>query len=307
LPEKGMTINYNSVSAVKAFLDKEGLGMRKKFGQNFLVNGDIRLRLVEALEEEGPSSGRREEVWEIGPGLGAMTRLLLDRGFGVRAFEIDPGFVRALKILFRDDKDFTLVEGDVMKTWPSASSASSARAAPLLLGNLPYNIAAALLADLIEKGRFFRRMVLTVQNEVALRAAARPGSSDYSSFSVLCSSVYTVRPLMLIRGACFYPRPKVDSRGLALDLRAGVDANTYPPCFYPLVRGLFSSRRKMIKNNLRSFIAGAGRDAGEVCAELLGASGLKGDERAENLGLDDFLALAKNLENMRILGSFEGS
>jgi 16S rRNA A1518/A1519 N6-dimethyltransferase RsmA/KsgA/DIM1 with predicted DNA glycosylase/AP lyase activity len=138
---------------------------------------------------------------------------------------------------------------------------------------------------------------------------------------------------MLIRGACFYPRPKVDSRGLVLDLRAGVDANTYPSCFYPLVRQLFSSRRKMIKNNLRGFIrakalnpecitpgeqpalpsgaglliAGRDRDTGGDCEELLRASGLKGDERAENLGIDDFLALAKNLENMRALGLFRNS
>ncbi|MDR1586231.1 MAG: 16S rRNA (adenine(1518)-N(6)/adenine(1519)-N(6))-dimethyltransferase RsmA [Treponema sp.] len=291
-----MEINYNSVSDLRAFLDKEGLGMRKKFGQNFLINGDHRLKLAEALGGEDSPDRRGGEVWEIGPGIGAMTRLLLDRGFRVRAFEIDPGFVRVLKILFRDDEGFALVEGDVMKTWPSAP------AAPFLLGNLPYNIGAALLGDLIEGGRLFRRMVLTVQNEVALRMAARPGSSEYSSFSVLCSSVYTVRPLMLIRGASFYPRPNVDSRGLALELRGDIKADTYPPCFYPLVRRLFSSRRKMIKNKLRGFIAGgAGRDADELCAELLRSSGLKGDERAETLGVDDFLALAKNLENMRIL------
>jgi 16S rRNA (adenine1518-N6/adenine1519-N6)-dimethyltransferase len=289
-----MEINYNSVSELRAFLDREGIGMRKKFGQNFLINGNIRLKLAEALEGKYPPDTARE-VWEIGPGLGAMTRLLLGRGFRVRAFEIDPGFARILRLLFRDDEGFVLVEGDVMKTWPAAP------AAPFLLGNLPYNIGAALLANLIEKGRLFRRMVLTVQNEVALRMSARPGSSDYSSFSVLCSSVYTVRPLMLIRGASFYPSPNVDSRGVVLELRGGVNADDYPSCFYPLVRRLFSSRRKMIKNNLCAFIAGAGRDAEGLCAELLRSSGLKGNERAENLDIDDFLALAKNLENMRIL------
>ncbi|MDR2134932.1 MAG: 16S rRNA (adenine(1518)-N(6)/adenine(1519)-N(6))-dimethyltransferase RsmA, partial [Treponema sp.] len=282
MPEKMTGINYNSVSGLRAFLEKEGIGMRKRFGQNFLINGDIRLKLVEALGGEDPPDAAPGEVWEIGPGIGAMTRLLLDRGFRVRAFEIDPGFARVLRDLFRDDRNFILVEGDVMKTWPAAP------AAPFLLGNLPYNIGAALLGNLTERGRFFRRAVLTVQNEVALRMGARPGSPDYSSFSVLCSSVYTVRLLMPVRGASFYPRPNVDSRGVVLELREGAGADTYPPCFYPLVRRLFSSRRKMIKNRLRDFIAGP--DAGGLCAELLRSSGLRGDERAENLGIDDFLA-----------------
>jgi 16S rRNA (adenine1518-N6/adenine1519-N6)-dimethyltransferase len=109
---------------------------------------------------------------------------------------------------------------------------------------------------------------------------------------------------MLIRGASFYPSPNVDSRGVVLELRSDVSADTYPSCFYSLVRRLFSSRRKMIKNRLCGFIAGPRRDAGGLCAELLRSSGLKGDERAENLGIDDFLALAKNLENMRTLIRF---
>ena len=147
-------INYNSASALRDFLESEGLGMRKKFGQNFLINPSVRQSLVDAL---GARSG--DEVWEVGPGLGAMTSLLLERGFSVKAFEIDPGFIGVLKKIFYDEKNFTLVEGDVMKTW------SAQEPSPFFLGNLPYNVGAALLADLIEKGRLFTRMVVTVQKE----------------------------------------------------------------------------------------------------------------------------------------------
>jgi 16S rRNA (adenine1518-N6/adenine1519-N6)-dimethyltransferase len=282
-----MGINYDSARELKSFLESRGLGMRKKFGQNFLINRDIRQRLADALK-----AGKGDEVWEIGPGLGAMTRHLLDRGCKVRAFEIDPGFIRVLGELFAGEDNFTLIEGDVLKTWRQAGEAD------FLLGNLPYNIGAGFLAALIEAGRFFRRMVVTVQKEVALRARARPGSGDYSSFSVVCASAYRVSPLMTIRGACFYPVPHVDSQGLCFERE--VEAPVYPALFYSLVRALFASRRKMIKNKLRAFAASrleAGGDADRLGAEALEICGLTGDERAETMDLKTFGALAKALED----------
>jgi 16S rRNA (adenine1518-N6/adenine1519-N6)-dimethyltransferase len=146
-----MELNYNSGLALEAFLKTEGLGMRKRLGQNFLLNQDIRLRLADAL---GAQAG--EQVWEIGPGLGAMTRILLDRKFQLCAFELDHGFIRVLYRLFGNDAGFTLIEGDVLRTWKSQSPV------PYMLGNLPYNIAASLIGDMTEQQRFFKCMVVTV-------------------------------------------------------------------------------------------------------------------------------------------------
>jgi len=282
-----ITINYNSASALRSFLEREELAMRKKFGQNFLINPAVRTALVEALGAE-----KTEEVWEIGPGLGAMTALLLEKGLNVRAFEIDAGFIRILKDIFADEKGFSLVEGDVMKTWKTQKPAFK------LLGNLPYNVAAALLADLIEEGRVFSRMVVTVQKEVALRMAASAGSPDYSSFSVLCSSVYKVKPLMVIRPSSFFPQPNVDSMGVLLENK---NSGAYPSVYYPLVRSLFAARRKTIKNNLMNFIASRakGACAQDLCATVLSENGLIGNERAETLEPEAFLSLAKSVENMR--------
>jgi 16S rRNA (adenine1518-N6/adenine1519-N6)-dimethyltransferase len=262
--------------------------MRKKFGQNFLINPAVRVALVRALE-----AAAGESVWEIGPGLGAMTSLLLEQGLLVRAFEIDSGFARALREFFAGNADFTLVEGDVLKTWQGEP------AAPYLLGNLPYNIAAVLLADFIERRRFFKRIVVTVQRETALRMAAVPGCADYSSFSVLCASAYRVKPLMIIKSASFYPRPNVDSQAVLLELHEDA-ARIMPACFYPLVRQLFSSRRKTIKNNLTGFFnAGQGMSAA-MALEALEKSALDGNKRAEDLALKDFTALAKTIEDMGI-------
>jgi 16S rRNA (adenine1518-N6/adenine1519-N6)-dimethyltransferase len=271
-------LNYNAPSAIRAFLDERGLGMRKRFGQNFLINPSARARLLDALEAQAG-----EEVWEIGSGLGAMTAGLLDRGLAVRAFEIDPGFCAALRDFFGAIPGFTLVEGDVLKTWPRAG------AAPYLLGNLPYNIGATLLGDFIERRRFFSRMVVMVQREVARRMCARPLSKDYCAFSVLCASAYRVRPLMTLKGACFYPPPRVDSEALCLDLHDG--AGSYPALLQDLVRCLFSSRRKTIRNNLRVFVSSRWPSGEDLVEEVLKAAGLSGNERAESLSLEDFVFL----------------
>ena len=288
-----MTLNYNSASALRAFLDQEGLGMQKKFGQNFLINPETRKALVQTLDAK---SG--DEVWEIGPGLGAMTAMLLENGLKVKAFEIDIGFIRVLKNIFAENKNFTLVEGDAMKTWQNHQPV------PFLFGNLPYNVAAAFLADLIENGCIFSRMVVTVQKEVAQRMAASAGKPDYSSFSVLCASAYNVKPLMTIRPSSFYPQPNVDSMAVLLEKK---DTQKYPAVFYPLVRALFSSRRKTIKNNLLNFLSARFGESlqnksavQDLCASVLQSNLLDGGERAEILGQEVFLSLALSIDNMRL-------
>ncbi|MDR1107839.1 MAG: 16S rRNA (adenine(1518)-N(6)/adenine(1519)-N(6))-dimethyltransferase RsmA [Spirochaetaceae bacterium] len=290
-------INYDSAQQLSAFLDERGLGMQKKFGQNFLVNPGARKKLLDALEIK---SG--DEVWEIGPGLGAMTQGLLERGARVTAFEIDRAFNLILKELFGDNENFRLIEGDVFKTWRTVPAD-----APFLLGNLPYNIGAALLADFIEHRRFFTRMVVTLQRETANRMLARPGSGDYSSFTVLCASAYTVKPLLVLKGPSFYPVPRVESQGLRLDLRSDRVAGGYPVFFRPLVRCLFSSRRKTLRNNLQNFVLsgiinkevlGDKKQVQDFCMRVLEAGGIEPQERAENLGYEDFIALAQLVEDM---------
>lgn len=286
-------INYNSSSALRAFLEQNNLGMQKKFGQNFLVNPEIRKSLADAL---GAKSG--DEVWEIGPGLGAMTALLFENGNNVKAFEIDTGFIRVLKDLFKDKNNFSLIEGDVLKTWEQEWEKEKSANGRFLLGNLPYNIAASLIADFIEKGCVFSRMVVTVQKEVALRMSAKPGSKDYSSFSVLCGSVYKIKPLMTIHSSSFYPKPNVDSMGVLLE--ANLPPEPYPKTLYPLIRALFSSRRKTIKNNLINILSVpwlASKPC--LCVRLFSDNNLTGNERAETLELSQFVSLARSLENLQ--------
>ncbi|MDR1074551.1 MAG: 16S rRNA (adenine(1518)-N(6)/adenine(1519)-N(6))-dimethyltransferase RsmA [Treponema sp.] len=303
------SLNYDSPQSLRAFLESRRLGMRKKFGQNFLINQDARRKLIDALEiHEGAV------VWEVGAGLGAMTSLLLERGAIVNAFEIDAGFIAVLQEFFGDNPRFHLVEGDALKTWrlqPKPSVADPA--ADFFFGNLPYTIAATLLADFIEKSRFFKRLVATVQKEVAARIIAKPKSKRYSSFSVLCASAYTMKPLMTLKGASFYPAPHVDSQAVRFDIRTDIDpATAYPPLFRPLVRCLFASRRKIVKNNLIAFASSRFRgnsrvaggvdngasNASAIAVEALRHCGIPENERAENLEIQDFVNLAEKIAHL---------
>lgn len=284
-----MLPDYNAPSALAAVLDEHGFGMQKKFGQNFLINAHIRQELVSAL---GLSAG--DSVWEVGPGLGSMTSLLLETGADVTVFEIDRGFVRLLTSYFGSHQSFHLIEGDVLKTW----KAEYTRQAPdAFFGNLPYNIAAKLIAATIEAECFFDRMVITVQKEVGLRMTAAPGSADYSSFSVLCQWAYDVVPIRDIAPASFWPKPNVESRALRFTKKQAPLPVRDARLFLTLVRSLFGARRKTVKNNLSTLLAARGKNTPPAEALLKEAS-IDPAARAETLTVYDFIRLSDILGNM---------
>lgn len=289
-----LSLEYDSPAALRRFLDERGFGMQKKFGQNFLVNRAARERLVEAL---GAGTGAR--AWEVGPGLGSMTELLLDKSLDLTVFEIDRGFAGALRELFGERPGFRLVEGDALKTWPV--EAREKGAARFFFGNLPYNIAAVLIASFIEADVFFDRSVVTVQKEVAKRMTAQAGDEDYSSFSVLCASAYSVRPLMTLKPHSFYPAPNVDSQAVVMERRPFVLPPEVLRVFRPLVRALFSSRRKTVKNNLEAFLSSP-----DLAGAALAEARIDPAVRAEKMDLEAFSRLAAAIVSAREAASGGG-
>jgi 16S rRNA (adenine1518-N6/adenine1519-N6)-dimethyltransferase len=204
-----LTINYDSPVALKNFLDSKGMAMQKKFGQNFLINSQARKLLVDSLKVDENTT-----VWEVGPGLGCMTSEIIQRGAKLTAFEIDRGFAAVLKEIFEGNENFSIVEGDVLKTWKNYYKENGLP--DRFFGNLPYNIAATLIADTIENNCRFDKCVFTIQTEVAQRMIAKPGTADYSSFSVLCQWAYDVKNIMDRGGGNFWPKPNVGSRTVLL-------------------------------------------------------------------------------------------
>lgn len=282
--------DYNSPAELKQVLDANGFSMQKKFGQNFLINEDARRRLVDALElTEGM------KVWEVGPGLGAMTNTILERGADLTVFEIDRGFASLISGFFEDYSKggtFRIVEGDVMKTWKG--HLKEAGQPDRFFGNLPYNIAATIIADTIENNVRFNKCVFTVQKEVAQRMCAKPGTADYSSFSALCQWAYDVKPLLDLAGGNFWPKPNVDSRAVVFTKKADFPCCKNPELFIKMQRALFSSRRKTVRNNLSQFLKN--NDLAVSCLEKAGIDIMK---RAEVLTLPELLHLSDVIEDAK--------
>jgi 16S rRNA (adenine1518-N6/adenine1519-N6)-dimethyltransferase len=274
--------DYDSPAKLKSFLDEHGLSMQKRFGQNFLINRAAREKIADALDI---SSDMR--VWEVGAGLGALTETLLKKDAALTAFEIDRGFAALLPVFFEHEQQagrFALVEGDVLKNWQPAINKHGMP--ERFCGNLPYNIAATLIADTICAGVRFPRCVFTVQKEVALRMAAGEGSADYSAFSVLCRWAYTVKPLFDLAPGNFWPRPDVDSRVVLFEPQADFPGCNDPQRFVRLVHAAFAHRRKTMKNNLASFFGGT-----QQAEDALASAGINPAARAETVSVERLLSL----------------
>jgi len=283
-------LDYDSPTALKKFLDDNSFAMQKKFGQNFLINRSCREKLLSALKTEPNMS-----VWEIGPGLGAMTESLLSKGTKLTAFEIDYGFSKALTTMFSDFDNFNLIEGDVLKTW--SDTAKSTGKPDRLFGNLPYNIAATILAQFITSGMIFDVCVVTIQKEVAMRMIASPSTKDYSSFTVLCQWAYDITTIMDIAPGSFWPKPNVASRAVRLTRKKQPLQCTNNAVFFSLIRGLFASRRKTIYNNIRTWLSTNGyerenNNTEKIALEVLSKAGIDKMVRAEALELKDFIVLS---------------
>ncbi len=266
-----------------------GLGPRKRWGQNFLINRGAREKILKELDlKEG------ERLWEIGPGLGAMTKMAAPYPVELTAFEIDPGYVEYLKRAMKSFSRFRLVEGDVLKTWQAERVRTGEP--HKVLGNLPYNAASAIIAAFIENAFFPELMVFTVQNEMGQRMTASPGEHSYSSFSILCQSAFAVKDCGVLKPGSFYPVPRVSSRVIALSPHCKFRDMKNPVLFQRLIRDIFTSRRKTLGNNLAA-MAGRGfaRFGKELLFSVFEEEGIDLGLRPEKLSVAQYAALADRL------------
>ncbi|MDX9935200.1 MAG: 16S rRNA (adenine(1518)-N(6)/adenine(1519)-N(6))-dimethyltransferase RsmA [Sphaerochaetaceae bacterium] len=259
--------------------------MSKKFGQNFLISSSARKRIADAV-----ISKQGVRVWEVGPGIGALTVQLLNRSANVTAFEIDHGFCRILRNeAFIGEPNFNLIEGDVLKTWEKVFHQQGTP--DVICGNLPYNVGSVCIAKFLEKQCLPQLMVYTLQKEVADRLSASEGSKLWSSFTILANIDYKVRTVCSISSQSFYPPPNVDSSVVMMEKRVqplvGPDERR---TFLTMVDDVFAQRRKTLRNNLLS-----GKTVNllgkENLLERLELSGIPNNERAEQLGFPDLLLL----------------
>lgn len=245
---------------------------RKRFGQHFLVDEGIIHAIVNAIHP------RPDEVLvEIGPGLGALTKPLLERTPHLHVVELDRDIIARLKKDYRPER-LSIHEGDALK-FDFASLGKGIR----VCGNLPYNISSPLLFHLMDYADNIVDMTFMLQKEVVDRMVAEPSTPAYGRLSVMLQRRFHMEWLLDVPPEAFDPPPKVDSAVVRLIPKA---AGTYPELderrFAEIVAAAFSQRRKTLRNTL-------GKVIGE---EAFKATGIDPGLRAENLGLADFEKLA---------------
>ncbi len=268
--------------------------MQKRFGQNFLLNQNVRERIVELVEMK-PNS----VVWEIGPGMGAITSLMAGYCKKLNVFEIDRGFILLLKELYKKAPAFNIIEGDALKNWPLVAKEESTP--DILIGNLPYNVGSLIIASVIEKALLPERMAFTVQKEVALRMSEKSGGKQYSSFSMLCGLDYEVKKTFDIQPGSFYPKPEVVSSVALMVKKAertlagySLDDPEIRGNYFKIIRDLFKQRRKTINNNLikSGFLTPYEQGQPGLAAKLCSQCGINPADRGERISIEQAWKLA---------------
>jgi 16S rRNA (adenine1518-N6/adenine1519-N6)-dimethyltransferase len=258
-----------------ALLKQFGLRPSKSLGQNFLQDNRA-LQNIVISADIAPS----DDVLEIGPGLGNLTRYLALAAHTVTAVELDKALFPALKTVVAPYHNVRLVQGDILRLSPADLLLPPDY---LVVANIPYYITSAVLRHLLESGGHPRRLVLTVQEEVAKRICARPGKMSLLSLSV---QVYgNPRIVAYIPAEAFYPTPKVDSAVLRVEIlpEPAISAPLLDT-FFMLIKAGFSQKRKKMRNSLSG---GLGIKPVEA-EKILAAAGIDPMRRAETLSLEEW-------------------
>ena len=281
-------IDVCDIQVMKPLLAEHGFHFSKAKGQNFLTQRWVPERIAED-SGVGPDVG----VLEIGPGIGPLTQQLALRAGKVCAVELDTRLEPILQKTVGDFSNLEIIWGDVLKQdVPALVQEKFAGLRPMACANLPYYITSPILSALLEAD-CFEAVTVMVQKEVAQRIAAKPGSGDYSAFTVFCQ--YYAEPELLfdVPAHCFLPQPKVTSAVITLRVRKERPWQIHDrDVFFRTVRASFAMRRKKLSNGLVSGFPQLGKTGAE---EVIAACGFPENVRGETLGIPEFAAIANEI------------
>jgi 16S rRNA (adenine1518-N6/adenine1519-N6)-dimethyltransferase len=277
--------------SARTSLAAKGLRPQKKLGQNFLTDARVLESIADAAEIT-----RDDTVLEIGPGLGHLTQVLSARAGRVVAIELDVGFANKLLDEFAGAKNVEIIQGDFLGRAPadwlrqSTQGAGNSPAPFKVVANVPYYITSAILRHLLEAEIKPSVIVLTVQKEVAQRIVAQPPRMNLLAVSAQWFS--QPRIIRTIAAGAFYPRPKVDSAVVRLDVYAAPRfAIPDTKAFFDIVRAGFGERRKQIKNSLAHTL----RLEPQTVTAALDRAHIAPTRRAETLRLGEWAELSQEL------------
>ncbi len=281
-------IDVCDIQVMKPLLAAHGFYFSKAKGQNFLVQRSVpeQITLRSNVDET-------VGVLEIGPGIGSLTQQLCLRAGKVCAVEVDKRLAPILTETVGQFDNLEIVWDDVLRLDIAALvKGKFGDLRPMACANLPYYITSPILTALLEAD-CFESVTVMVQKEVAQRIAARPGTENYSAFSVFCQ--YYAQPEILfdVPAHCFLPQPKVTSAVVRLSVRSERPWQiAQEAIFFRTVRAAFAMRRKKLSNALAAGFPKLGK-AG--AAEVIEAVGLSPNVRGETLSIEQFAAIANEI------------
>ncbi|MCM1049841.1 MAG: 16S rRNA (adenine(1518)-N(6)/adenine(1519)-N(6))-dimethyltransferase RsmA [Clostridiales bacterium] len=271
-------------------LQKYDFSFRKKFGQNFLIDGNILEKIVDAAQIT-----EADCVLEIGPGIGTMTQYLAERAKSVVAVEIDANLIPILQDTLSSCNNVTIINNDILKVdINSIVEEQNAGNSIKIVANLPYYITTPIIMSLLEKHVKLQSITIMVQKEVADRMQAGPGTKNYGALSLAVQ--YYTKPEIItnVPASCFMPRPNVDSTVIKLvryekPLVEALDEEY----LFAVIRASFNQRRKTLINGLSN--AAGLNISKEAAAAAIEQIGLPAQIRGEALTLEQFTELSNCL------------
>ena len=281
-------IEVTNIHVMKPLLAEHGFHFSKAKGQNFLIASWVPQRIAEDAGVDETAG-----VLEIGPGIGPLTQKLCLRAGRVCAVELDERLKPILALTVGEFQNLEILWDDVLKQDVVALVKEKFQGLrPMACANLPYYITSPILTALLE-AECFESVTVMVQKEVAQRIAAKPGTADYSAFTVFCQYYAEPKLLFDVPAGCFLPQPKVTSAVIQLKVRPELPWEIVDKdIFFRTVRASFAMRRKKLQNGLASGFPELGKaGAGEVIA----ACGLPENVRGETLSIEEFARLSNEI------------
>ena len=277
----------------REILRKYDISLKKRYGQNFLIDSNVPEAIVRAARIT-----KDDAVLEIGPGIGTLTMYLARAAGAVCAVELDQKLIPVLNDALIGTDNVRVIRGDILKTDIAALADEMNAGRPFkVAANLPYYITTPILMALLEQDAPVESITVMVQKEVADRMMAAPGTKDYGALTVAVGYYTTVSPVCEVGPECFIPQPKVTSEVVLLKKREAppVDARD-PKLMFAVARASFNQRRKTLVNAVAN--GGLGFEKEDV-ARALDAAGLDRSIRGEKLSLEQFAALSDELLKIR--------
>lgn len=282
-----------NLSVIKSVMADAGITFRKEFGQNFLTN-----RMIPEDIADNCADTPDRMILEIGPGIGCLTQELAIRYKKVVAVEIDRGLIPVLNKTLADFDNITVINEDIMKLDIASLVSEHSEGMPVsVCANLPYYITTPILMHLLESDVKFSTITVMVQNEVASRLSAKPGSADYGAITAVLGYYGSVKKLFKVSAGSFVPAPKVDSAVVRIDL--------YDKCPYEIkdeklfkncIKAAFEMRRKTLENALSAKLGGFNK---ETVALAIEKCGFDPKIRGEKLSCSDFAMLSNTLHELK--------